>query len=412
MSGKGSEISVALRGQSSWCEPAFADRYVVLQNIGAGGFAQVKLARHLLTGTEVAVKVLAKVASNLPFLSEPDLMAGLDHPNVIHLFQVIETKDYIYLIMENAGAGDLWDLIPGTDGMLEEEARRLFRQIVWAVQYCHRNGIVHMDLKPDNVVVDASGKAKLIDFGLSTRFTAGKKLKRFWGTLLYVAPEIVRRKEFEGPPADIWSLGVLLFAMLTGKCPFLASSNRKVRKLIRQGTYDIPQHVSEGAKSLIRDILTMDPRQRPTIDQVLGHPWLTQGVEASPSPRGEALPKLPDPEILRAMLSLGFDHYDSWVSVASGKFNDAMATYRILQSHRTQGAACALQVRPEQRPGPADPCPKKSPTEPALPSPCERQQPREAQRSQRKAAGGASLPAPPSLLPPRGHAPSQPSLPA
>ncbi|XP_047410330.1 sperm motility kinase 4A-like [Sciurus carolinensis] len=398
MSCESSQSSVELRGQSSWCEPAFEDHYMVLKNIRAGGFAQVKLARHLLTGTEVAVKVLAKGASNFCFLSEPDMMAGLDHPNVIHLFQVFQTKDYMYLVMEHAGGGELWDLIPETGGMQEEEARTLFRQIVRAVQHCHRNGIVHLDLKPDNVVVDASGRVKLIDFGLSTRFTPGRKLNRFWGTLFYIAPEIVCEKLFEGPPADVWSLGVLLYAMLTGRCPFAASTDGKVKRLIRRGTYHIPQHVSEDAQRLIRDILTINPRQRPTIDQVLGHPWLTRGEEASASPACEALPKLPDPEILTKMVCLGFDHYHTWVSVVSRKFNHAMATYRILESQRGQGEAWAPQVKPEQRPGPVEPCPKKLPSEPALPLPCEQQQPREAKQPQHKAAASASVPALPLCL--------------
>ncbi|MBZ3886524.1 Sperm motility kinase [Sciurus carolinensis] len=184
MSCESSESSVALRGQSTGCEPAFEDHYMVLQDIGAGAFTQVKLARHLLTGEEVTVKVLAKGASNFPFLSEGDTMVGLDHPNVIHLFQVMETKNYIYLIMEHSGGGQWWDLIPETDGMQEEDSHRVFRQILGAVQYCHQKGTMHLDLKPENVVVDASGKARLIDFGVNTRFTAGKKLKGFWGTTL------------------------------------------------------------------------------------------------------------------------------------------------------------------------------------------------------------------------------------
>ncbi|MBZ3883489.1 Sperm motility kinase 3 [Sciurus carolinensis] len=160
--------------------------------------------------------------------------------------------------------------------------------------------MVHLDLKPNNAVVDANGKAKLIDFGLSTRFTPGKKLNRFWGTPIYFAPEIIHKKEFEGPPADVWSLGGLLYAMLT--------------------------HVSEGAQSLIHDIFTMDPKQRPTIDQVLGHPWLTQGEKPSPSPPCEALPKLPDPTILTKMIGMGFDQYHTSVSVASRKFNYTVVT--------------------------------------------------------------------------------------
>ncbi|MBZ3880504.1 Serine/threonine-protein kinase MARK2 [Sciurus carolinensis] len=155
MSCKSSESSVALRGQSAGCEPAFEDHYMVLQDIGAGAFTQVKLARHLLTGVEVVVKILAKGASNFPFLSEGDTMVGLDHPNVIHLFQVMETENYIHLIMEHAGGGQRWDLILETDGMQEEDSHKMFRQNLGALQYCHQKSTVHLDLKPENMVVDA-----------------------------------------------------------------------------------------------------------------------------------------------------------------------------------------------------------------------------------------------------------------
>ncbi|XP_077879806.1 MAP/microtubule affinity-regulating kinase 3-like isoform X2 [Ictidomys tridecemlineatus] len=157
----------------------------------------------------------------------------------ICVIKVMETNEYIYLIMEHTGGGQLMGLILQNDGMQDEEAHRLFRQIVHAMQYFHQKGIVHLDLKPENMGVDTGSNITFIDFDLSTRFTAGKKLKRFFGTVLHVAPEIIQEKEYKGPQADIWSLGLLLYAMLTGKCSFEASNNREVKKLIKQGTYDI-----------------------------------------------------------------------------------------------------------------------------------------------------------------------------
>ncbi|XP_047418085.1 sperm motility kinase 4A-like [Sciurus carolinensis] len=400
ISSESSESSVEPQGPGSY-EPALTDHYEVLQGIGEGGFAKVKLACHRLTGTEVVVKVVAKRVWTLPFLCEPELMASLDHPNVIQLFQVIETNRYMYIVMEHAGGGHLRSLVPEPGGLAEEEARRLFREIAGALRHCHEKGIVHLDLKPENVVLDARGQAKLIDFGLSTRVSPGQKLSRFWGTLLYSAPEVALREDYEGPPADVWSLGVVLYFMLTGSRAFLANTAREVRQRVTEGAYDVPPHLSQGAQSLIREMLTVDPAQRPTLEQVLGHPWLSQGAEASPGP-GEAPPLLPDPAIVTTMFDLGYDPYDIWVSLSTKRYDDAMATYLLLKHQRSQGAGCQCQVKPVRRrglgprPGPGPPCtllPKRCSSEPALPSPREQQQPDEAKRTWQEGGGSASVPA-------------------
>ncbi|MBZ3875091.1 Sperm motility kinase 2B [Sciurus carolinensis] len=369
------QTSVALQGSSSCEETAFQDRYEVLRTIGRGGFAEVQVARHLLTGAEVAVKVLRKVKQNLLVLSEPNVMMSLEHPNVIQLFQVIETHEHIYMAMEYAGGGELLKHIP-TGGMQEEEARRIFRQIAGAVGYCHKNGIVHQDLNAQNIMLDAQGNSKLIDFGLSMRVTAGQKLRRSWGTLAYLAPEIILHREYEGPPADVWSLGVILFYMLTGKCPFRDIFHWELARRIVEGRYHIPDSVPPLARRLIRRMLSANPMKRPTAEQILQHPWLREGEEASPHQSSEPLPKRPDPAIMAALLDLGYNPYKTWMSLTSGKFDDAAAAYLILQHQISQGAGCVFKEKPAQpRVGP-HPCPtdlsdgsvlpRRSTSEPAL----------------------------------------------
>ncbi|KAG3267289.1 hypothetical protein H1C71_034733, partial [Ictidomys tridecemlineatus] len=390
-----SESSVEAQEPSSCYEKAFTDHYRVLKNIGEGSFGQVVLARHRLTGLEVAVKVLSKTEEKEAVLCERNWLMDLEHPYIIQLFQVIETDQNMYLIMEHASGGQLRRYIPHIGGIPEDKVRRVFREMVHVVHYCHEKGVAHLDLKPENFVLDDKGHMKLIDFGLSMSFTPGQKLSGFRGTLLYSAPEMVQGKRFEGPPADVWSLGVSLYFMLSGSRPFKMSTTEGLKKRILEANYSIPQHVSEEASDLIQQILTLDPKQRPTLEQILRHPWLTQDEHSFPRLPSQPLPKRPDPDILTIMLDMGYNPYKVWLSLANRQFDGAMGTYLLLQHQKSQKPDCVLQakpVRPRGRgssPGPtADPPlvrPNKCNSEPALALPCE-QQHEEAELSKQKPA--------------------------
>ncbi|MBZ3874890.1 Sperm motility kinase 2B [Sciurus carolinensis] len=399
------QTSAVLQRPRSFNEAIVRDQYEVLEDIGHGAFGRVKLARHRLTGAEVAVKVLRKVAHNLPVLSEPDVMRTLEHPNVIQLFQVIETHRNIYIVMENAAGGELYDHVPKC-GLQEEEARRLFRQIAGAVSYCHDKGVVHRDLKPENIVMDGRGNPKLIDFGFSARFTSGQKLNEFWGTLSHFAPELVLRQAYEGPPVDVWSLGVILYFMLTGKRPFRGPTDEEMLRQIVLAMYRIPPHVPIEAGKLIHRILAVYPRKRPTVKQILQHLWLREGEQYLPHDSSEAPLKHPDTEIMTILFDMGYDPYKTWVSLAKRKFSMTMATYLILQHQKSQGPGCMFQGKPVPPRVKPRPClldlshspvlPKRSPSEPALctfPFPCELLLPEGAKQSGQKGIRSASLPA-------------------
>ncbi|KAM4862378.1 sperm motility kinase 2B-like [Urocitellus parryii] len=392
MHSKSSEFSVVPQGPGSCQEKAFTDHYQVLKDIGHGAYGQVILARHLHTGAEVAVKVLPRSMSENLVHSEILAMKTLNHPNVIQLFQVIETHKQIYIVMEYGVGGSLFDFIP-PGGMREEEARRLFRQIASAVCYCHKMHILHRDLKPKNIVLDARGNIRIVDFGFSIMFKPGQKLTEFCGTLDYLAPECVREEVHEGPPVDSWSLGVILYFMLTGHRPFRAASMKGLMWKILHPKLKFPWRVSAKAKRLIKKILTVDPRARLSAEEILADPWLNQGEEKLPS-HDVPFPNLSDPTVLTMLFDMGYDPYSTWVSLSQRKFDGAMASYLIIQRQISQGAGCIKPGRRDPSIFPA--LPQRRASKPALhtfPLPCEHHQPQEAKESGQKSFRRASWPA-------------------
>lgn len=265
-----------------------AGLYDLDKTLGRGHFAVVKLARHVFTGEKVAVKVIDKtkldtVATGHLF-QEVRCMKLVQHPNIVRLYEVIDTQTKLYLILELGDGGDMFDYImKHEEGLNEELAKKYFAQIVHAISYCHRLHVVHRDLKPENVVFfEKQGLVKLTDFGFSNKFQPGKKLTTSCGSLAYSAPEILLGDEYDAPAVDIWSLGVILFMLVCGQPPFQEANDSETLTMIMDCKYTVPAHVSNACKDLINRMLQRDPKRRASLDEIESHAWL-QGVDPSPA---------------------------------------------------------------------------------------------------------------------------------
>ena len=255
--------------------------YVLSKNIvGRGGFSTVRKALHLPTMLPVAVKVIEKSRLTNPkdrdrVDREVRVMRALGgHPAIAQLFQVSETSLYIYIFMELCGGGTLLEYVRNKSKLDEGEARTIFCQVIAAIRHCHRRGVVHRDIKLENILLDGQGGVRLIDFGLCGYYVKDKALRCHCGSPSYAAPEIVARKEYIAPPVDVWSAGVVLYAMLAGYLPFHAKDKRALSEKIVQGSWKPPTDgVSPKALDLLSKMLTLSPHERIPLDDILLHPW-------------------------------------------------------------------------------------------------------------------------------------------
>lgn len=224
------------------------------------------------------MKILEKVkileqADKTRVEREIKILKSLRHNNIIQLYSVISTSTTIYLIMEYASGKELFDYIVLKQRLTEMEACRFFQQIISGIEYLHKLRIVHRDLKPENLLLDNKKEIKIADFGLSNLYSKGELLKTACGSPCYAAPEMIAGKKYSGLMVDIWSSGIILYAMLCGYLPFEDKNNEILYKKITEGKFTIPTHISEPAVDLLRRILNTDPTRRFNISQIRNHSW-------------------------------------------------------------------------------------------------------------------------------------------
>nr|XP_056709822.1 serine/threonine-protein kinase MARK2 isoform X5 [Euleptes europaea] len=347
-----------LRGRTSATsadEQPHIGNYRLLKTIGKGNFAKVKLARHVLTGKEVAVKIIDKTQLNSSSLQklfrEVRIMKVLNHPNIVKLFEVIETEKTLYLVMEYASGGEVFDYLVAHGRMKEKEARAKFRQIVSAVQYCHQKFIVHRDLKAENLLLDADMNIKIADFGFSNEFTFGNKLDTFCGSPPYAAPELFQGKKYDGPEVDVWSLGVILYTLVSGSLPFDGQNLKELRERVLRGKYRIPFYMSTDCENLLKKFLILNPSKRGTLEQIMKDRWMNVGHEDDElKPYVEPLPDYKDPRRTELMISMGYTREEIQDSLVSQKYNEVMATYLLLGYKNSELDNDSITLKPRPQP--------------------------------------------------------------
>ncbi|KAE8299190.1 Serine/threonine-protein kinase SIK2 [Larimichthys crocea] len=324
--------------------------YEIIRTLGKGNFAVVKLAKHKVTKTQVAIKIIDKTRLNPSNLEkiyrEVQIMKLLNHPHIIKLYQVMETKDMLYIVTEYAKNGEMFDHLTSNGRMSEDEARKKFWQILTAVDYCHRHHIVHRDLKTENLLLDANMNIKLADFGFGNFYNAGEPLSTWCGSPPYAAPEVFEGKEYEGPQLDIWSLGVVLYVLVCGSLPFDGPSLPALRQRVTEGRFRIPFFMSQDCENLIRKMLVVDPARRISVAQIKQHRWMLADPTAAHQTLSHSLTEynsnLGDysEPVLGIMNTLGIDRQRTIESLQSSSYNHFSAIYYLLlervREHRAQ----------------------------------------------------------------------------
>jgi len=317
------------------------------EKLGEGGFAEVHLAVHKKTGLRVAVKVMNKEALEKMgdlhrAYREIETMKRLGcHPHICHLYQVAETEEDIYLVMEYISGGELFDYIVAREKLTEKQAQNFFRQILSAIAYMHNKDLAHRDLKPENMLLDSNNSIKIIDFGLASdpHQSLVQPLATCCGSPAYAAPELISGKSYYGTKADIWSLGVVLYGLLNGFLPFDVEEDESTYALyekIKSGVFEIPEWLSSGSILILSKLLDIDASKRISTEELLIHPWVNEGHGAAITwNREQSLEEL-DPRIIEEMADYHDVTPDSKMAemVKEFKYDSLTAHYLLLSQLR------------------------------------------------------------------------------
>ena len=314
--------------------------YAIKKDLGEGTFGKVKLGQHLATKEKVAIKILEKEkivdeGDRERISREIQILKILRHPSIIQLYEIIEDDSKLYLVTEYANGGELFDYIVAHQKLKEVEASRLFQQIIDGVEYIHKLNIVHRDLKPENLLLDEKMNVKIVDFGLSNLYRPGGLLKTACGSPCYAAPEMIAGKKYKGLNVDIWSTGIIMFALICGYLPFDDNDTQVLYRKIMKGEFSIPSSVSNQANDLLKRILCTDPEKRFSIEQIKAHPWfnLYKGYVNFPKGIIVGYHEIPiDEVLLEQVVNYGYDRESIVQSISNNRHNKISTLYYLILS--------------------------------------------------------------------------------
>ncbi|CAF0995890.1 unnamed protein product [Adineta ricciae] len=270
--------------------------YILQKTLGKGQTGLVKLGVHYLTGEKVAIKIVNREALSESVLMKVEreiaIMKLIEHPHVLRLYDVYESRKYLYLILEHVAGGELFDYLVKKGRLTPKEARKFFRQIISALDFCHSHMICHRDLKPENLLLDDKMNIRVADFGMASLQVEGSFLETSCGSPHYACPEVIKGEKYDGRKADVWSCGVILYALLVGALPFDDDNLRQLLEKVKKGVFHIPHFVPADCQQLLRGMIEVDPNKRLTLEDVSRHSWVTQYVnnEHTPIHRRTRLP--------------------------------------------------------------------------------------------------------------------------
>lgn len=314
------------------------DFYQFNKLLGEGSFGKVYSAVSILCEKEVAIKCFDKArlkseAAKRKIFQEVRILKMLDHKNITSLLEVFENKKYFFFVMDYAEEGDILQLLKEKGPLTEDFARYLVIQVIEGLKHCHKRGVLHRDIKLDNVLLASDYVAKVCDFGVSCILKKGQVLYEQCGTPAYIAPEVISGDGYSSFQPDLWNMGIMLYAMVTGTVPFKSNNIEELHALILKGEFIFPKNskLSPSLQDFLRKVIVLDPSTRITLEGMLEHEWIEAGLNKQLFETMIQSMPLPHKEVVKRILKLGFSREMVSETLDKKILNHISACYQLLK---------------------------------------------------------------------------------